>query len=204
MDINCDTIFLVIKMNKKKITIIIVVAALVVCAVAGVIIAKQHNAKSEIETTVTTSVDAKDNTQPTHTTVSVVNEPDVKVETTKAEQTKSQMEFLTKNKWWYYFDVEKRECYAFSFKQSGDMDVAYFSNENIDVGDAKYFTGTSTFTLNGDKVSIKYLPDALPIKNFELTIKDNKLFNKDDKLAPHDDLSLDYPVGYFMVLDQMQ
>lgn len=196
--------------NNKKIVAILVVLAIVICAVAGVLIVKQNKAKQKDDqaTSVSEVTDDKATTAVnppvTHTTVSVVNEPDVKAKTTKADQTEAQMSFLLKDKWWYYFDVENRECYAFSFKKSGDMDVAYFNNKNIDIGDAKYFTGTSTFTIDGNKAVIKYLPDALPIKNFDLEIKDNKLFFKDNKLAPHDDLSLDYPVGFFMVLDNMQ
>lgn len=192
------------KNKAKNISIIILVLAIVIGAVSAVVVTQKQ--KNDVEKQLSSVMSERDElTKPSHTLPTVVQNETTDIEsTTKREDNKEQLDFLLGNAWWYYFDIENRECYAFSFKEDGNMDVAYFNNKNIDVGDAKYFTGSSTYTIENDKIIIKYLPDALNIKNFELTIKDNKLFNVDDKMAPHDDLSLDYPVGYFMVLDQMQ
>ncbi len=193
-------------MKKKAKNIWIIILALVVVAASVSAVAISQSKKNDAKTELSSVMSEKDKaTMPSETTPTVVHSEIVDIEsTTKPDATKKQVDFLLGNTWWYYFDITNRECYAFSFKKDGNMDIAYFNNKNIDVGDAKYFTGTSTYSVDGDKIVIKYLPDALKIKNFELTIKGNKLFNVDDKLAPHDDLSLDYPVGYFMVLDQMQ
>lgn len=192
------------KNKAKNISIIILALAIVIGAVSAVVVTQKQ--KNDVEKQLSSVMSERDElTKPSHTLPTVVQNETTDIEsTTKKEDNKEQLDFLLGNAWWYYFDIENRECYAFSFKEDGNMDVAYFNNKNIDVGDAKYFTGSSTYTIENDKIIIKYLPDALNIKNFELTIKDNKLFNVDDKMAPHDDLSLDYPVGYFMVLDQMQ
>lgn len=192
------------KNKAKNISIIVLVLVIVAASISAVVISQSKRKDAEIQLSSLLS-EKDDTTKVSETVPTVVYSEVTDVEsTTKQDATKKQVDFLLGNAWWYYFDIENRECYAFSFKKDGNLDIAYFNNKNIDVGDAKYFTGTSTYTVENDKIIIKYLPDALKIKSFELTIKDNKLFNVDDKLAPHDDLSLDYPVGYYMVLDQMK
>lgn len=196
----CGKLYSVIKMKKKVLAII---CAVVIIAAAVTTVIVVNNKKDDATTT---TEQATHTVAETHTLPSV-SVSDIELDdipTTKEGATKSEVAFLTNNQWWYYFDIANREAYAFHFDDKMNVEIAFFNDSNIDGEDAKFFNGNSTYTVENGKIIMKYLPDALPIKNFELTIKDNKLFNVDDKLAPHDDLSLDYPVGYFMVLDKMQ
>lgn len=192
---------------KKKILILICVVVIIVAG--AVTLALLHGNDDAEPTSTTTDINNVEETHKvseTHTmpTVSVSEIELDDMSTTNEDATKAEMSFLKNNEWWYYFDIQNREAYAFHFNDDMGVDIAFFNSSNIDSEDAKYFTGYSTYTIDNGKIIMKYLPDALTIKNFELTIKDNKLFFVDDKLAPHDDLSVDYPVGYFMVLDKIQ
>lgn len=200
---------LVIKMNKKILAIICAIV-IIVAAVVTVSLTMRNKDDAQQEsttTTVPTSVEVETHkVSETHTMPSVsVSEIELDdMSTTDEDATKAEVDFVTKDQWWYYFDIQNREAYAFHFDDEMNVEIAFFNSSNIDSEDAKYFTGNSTYTIENGKIIMKYLPDALTIKSFELTIKDNKLFSVDDKLAPHDDLSVDYPVGYFMVLDKIQ
>lgn len=188
---------------KKK--VLIAICALVIVVAGTVTIAVVSN-NDDAQQETTTQAQETHKVSETHTLPSVsVSDIDLDdISTTDEGVTKSEVDFVTKDEWWYYFDIQNREAYAFRFSKDMNVDIAFFNSSNIDGEDAKYFNGNSTYSIENGKVVMKYLPDALKIKNFELTIKDNKLFFEDDKLAPHDDLSLDYPVGYFMVLDKIQ
>lgn len=193
--------------NTKKVVFtilaIIIVASLVATAI--IVHSKQQQAEEEASKAQTSISSQDETTQPKDNLPTVVKTEIVDVsDTTSPKVTEKTVDSLVAGGWWYYFDVQNKECYAFCFKDDMNMDLAFFNSENIDGGDAKYYKGTSTYTIDDGVVQLRYLPDALTIKSFDLKFKGNKLFFKDDKLANHEDLSLDYPVGFFMVIDKMQ
>lgn len=194
-------------MKKKidiKIVAIIVVVAVAISVVATIAITNNKQEKAKQNTTANSTITGGNSTNgdslPTIVETSI---QDVTEAADSNDTTASQNASFESSDWWYYFDESNRDCYAFRFGKDMNMEVAYFSNKNIDVGDAKYFTGTSTYSIEGNTIRIKYLPDALPTKSFDLTIEKNKLLNGSVELQPHEELSLDYPVGYYMLIDGM-
>lgn len=195
------------KKNSTKVFFTIVSVAIIVSIIASVLIynGKLNDARDQASQA-QSSILAEKQTEKTtdHTVPTVIETVTVDPNPATEQDISAQVDFLVKGEWWYYFDIQARECYAFKFDEDMNMQVAFFNSDNIDGEDAQYFTGTSTYTIVGNNIELRYLPDALTKKSFDLTIKGNKLFNVDDKMAQHDDLSLDYPVGYFMVLDKVQ
>ncbi len=101
-------------------------------------------------------------------------------------------------KYYYLFDNEKINCYVFKFDSKGNVDIAFFDDENIYEGDPKFFKGYSTYKLKDDKIVMDNLSDMLPNKSIKLTIKKNILYYGDTKLESDKELSLNKVNAHFV------
>lgn len=103
-----------------------------------------------------------------------------------------------KGGYWYLYDEENVICYVFSFKGDGKVDLAMFDDSNISGEDAKYFSGYSSYTMDGNTVKMDDMPDTFKQKSFELVIDGANLKYNGLNLGHHQELSMDYAIGYKM------
>lgn len=171
-------------MSKKKRAIIIIIAVITaaVCISAALII---HNSKSN--ETQLSDITLNNGALPTH--------PLQQLESSEAELAPSQEKDDAvnidniKNQWWYLYDDESVTCYAFYFSDNSRADIAYF-NESVLNGES-YKSGYSVYNQDGSDIILKYLPDAFPIKDFTLSVKDDRLYSNDTPLEKGDKPSND-------------
>ncbi len=100
--------------------------------------------------------------------------------------------------YWYLYDEKNVICYVFSFKGDGKVDLAMFDDSNISGEDAKYFSGYSSYTMDGNTVHMDDMPDTFKQKSFELVIDGANLKYNGLNLGHHQELSMDYAIGYKM------
>lgn len=202
--LNCDKIKAVIIMknsNAKKIIFSVVALVVVIATVVAVFSlngkkddTSDINSSNSTVATAQSQTTTEKSTAPTTTIETSQADLDQSTETTSSDK---QLAVLT-NGYWYYYDTQNRLCYVFKFNENENVDLVLYDSDNIDNEDPEYFSGYSTYSLNGDTVTMKNLPDALPQKEFEFTIDGSKLMYGDTSVAQHDELTVDYAIGYFM------
>lgn len=79
---------------------------------------------------------------------------------------------------WYYLDIDDSR-YSFCFSEDKSrVDLRYYADNTKE----EYVTGYSVYSIEGNQIIMKYLPNAFPQKSFTLTIKDNKIYYKNELL----------------------
>ncbi|MBQ9227435.1 MAG: hypothetical protein IJ168_01280 [Eubacterium sp.] len=173
----------------KKWMMIFVSAALMVTLLAGCQAAPDETeSTTAAESTTVVTETTEGTTQPTATETTQPTES-----TTEADSTPA---FL-KDGCWYFYDDEDKAAYAFVFGDDGQADIAYFSRENVEGDDAKYFEGSADYQLDGDTLTVSNIPSAVGRNSFELTVDGEALRYNGIALEQQDRLSLDYPFAHF-------
>ena len=178
---------------KNKKLVCIIAAVIIIVAVIAIIFAVKPKDNTEVtseQTTVTTTIAA---TAPTE--VIVKDETSVK-QTAKNELT--QVPKAVQGKYWYLYDDDKLTVYVFQFDKNNQVNLAYFSKENIEGLDAEYTKGYSVYSYSDGKITIKDLPDEFPISSFSFDVKNNKVMQDKTELESMDDLSLDDALRHFV------
>lgn len=105
---------------------------------------------------------------------------------------------VIKGGYWYLYDEENVICYTFSFKDNGEVDLTLFDDSNISGEDAQYYKGYSTYVLNGNRVEMHKLPKNFEDRKIDLVIDGNNLQYEGNNLGHHDELSIEYAIGFKM------
>lgn len=184
------------KNNKKAKAVFAIVLVVAIAAVVAVFVAKGFEKDQQTTTapaTEKTTVIIK-NTKPTVK----VDDVDTTVAKTSTTQKSDDIQKI-KGTYWYLFDNDKCTCYVFNFsKDSSNVDLAYFPEETINGMDPEYSKGYSIYKENANQIVIENMPDAFPIKNFTLTVKDGKVFCGDTQLEQNDQLNLNNALRHFV------
>ncbi len=181
---------------KNKKLICVFAAVIIIAAVIAIIFAvkpKDNTQATSEQTTVTTTGTTVAATAPTE--VIVKDETSVK-QTTKSKST--QVPKAVQGKYWYLYDDDKLTVYVFQFDNNNQVNLAYFSKENIEGLDAEYTKGYSVYSYSDGKITIKDLPDEFPISSFSFDVKNNKVMQDKAELESMDDLSLDDALRHFV------
>lgn len=177
-------------MSKKRKAIIIIIA--VITAAVGISAALIiHNNKSN-ETRLS-DITLSNGTLPTHPLQQLES---FETELTSPQETDDAVNIdNVKNQWWYLYDDESVTCYAFYFSDNSRTDIAYF-DESVLNGES-YKSGYSVYNQDGSDIILKHLPDAFPIKDFTLRVKDDRLYSNDMPLEKGDKPSNDKFISYY-------
>lgn len=190
---------------KKGMTVLLAVALAFCCAAC--------TTPKEIETTAQTASVAE-STQPltteaeeSSTEAQTEEEPSTQEESTVPDSTVQEttteytdnFPFL-KQGHWYLYDEKKHCAYAFSFKNGGKAEVAYFNEYNIEGADAKYLVAACDYEMNDNVLRVTGLPSQLNEETFEFIIDGETLLYHNKALEQHDDLSLEHPFQHFNVV----
>ena len=165
-------------MNGKRKAVVAVIAVLI--AVIGIITAVTiHNAKSDKpaleDITLSNSVlpshplsmqDGEELTLPDGTVTAPADISEIK------------------DCWWYLYNDEKTQCYAFCFGDNDRADLVYLDSGVLQGED--YESGYSVYNQQGDSIVLKHLPDGFPIKEFTLKVSGGKIYCGDTELIKGD------------------
>lgn len=178
--------------NKKSLSAIIL---LIIAVAAGVIIFSLTSDNQEPETTV-----AQNESQQSVTDEGAQKEsstePQSKETSSQAPEDSKSAEYI--GGYYYLFNDEGIYCYVLSFKDDGEVDIAFLNEENIYDGDPQFYKGYSTYSVNESKITILDLSNPLPDKSIELEIKDGELYFGDKRLEKDSKLSLDKVNAHFV------
>ncbi|MDD6354868.1 MAG: hypothetical protein PUG26_00780 [Oscillospiraceae bacterium] len=196
--------------NMKKVIfsvigVVVVVAVIVAVATHKPADSGKNTTASAPESSASQQVESSSNTtaQPTEQTSSTT-ESTTKPSDTTAKGGDSKAPAAISGGYWYLYDEKNTACYVFSFGDNGAVDLAVFSEDNINEEDAKYYTGYAEYKLNGKTITFKKLPKEILLKDIKLTLNGNNLVYDGKNLAHHDDLKIDYAIGYKTALDMMK
>jgi len=174
----------------------ILIAVVVVAVIAAILALMTIGNPQEEPTAATEPSSVTETTERTSVLTTAETTAASTTETTTESTTQAEPAFLQKGNW-YLFDKKNTACYVFTFDGKGNVDIAMFDSNNIEVGDPQYFEGYAAYSVSGDTLTIAKLPSALPLGSVELTVGKDSLTYEKQKLENHKDISVDYALQYF-------
>lgn len=138
-------------------------------AIILILLFPKHQKLEEPSTNLTT-------TQKTSSVMPTIIKQELDTEINITEEDNKNIEQVEGN--WYYLDIDDSR-YSFCFsKDKSRVDLRYYADNTKE----EYVTGYSVYSIEGNQIIMKYLPNAFPQKSFTLTIKDNKIYYKNELL----------------------
>lgn len=85
---------------------------------------------------------------------------------------------------YWLLNTDEISHYAFKFSENNRVDIYFFDGKIV-------HSGYSVYRQSENAIILEYLPDEIPIKEFELTVKDSSLYCGEQKLTRSDVLKFE-------------
>lgn len=85
---------------------------------------------------------------------------------------------------YWLLNTDESSHYAFKFSENNRVDIYFFDGKIV-------HSGYSVYRQNENAIILEYLPDEIPIKEFELTVKDSSLYCGEQELTKSDVLKFE-------------
>ena len=85
---------------------------------------------------------------------------------------------------YWLLNTDEISHYAFKFSENNRVDIYFFDGKIV-------HSGYSVYRQNENAIILEYLPDEIPIKEFELTVKDSSLYCGEQELTKSDVLKFE-------------
>ena len=85
---------------------------------------------------------------------------------------------------YWLLNTDESSHYAFKFSENNRVDIYFFDGKIV-------HSGYSVYRQNENAIILEYLPDEIPIKEFELTVKDSSLYCGEQELTRSDVLKFE-------------
>lgn len=85
---------------------------------------------------------------------------------------------------YWLLNTDEISHYAFKFSENNRVDIYFFDGKIV-------HSGYSVYRQSENAIILEYLPDEIPIKEFELTVKDSSLYCGEQELTKSDVLKFE-------------